>query len=82
MFRFDVQLVQLLKREPRLTNLTAEDEVRLSAVVLHEMLEVVVPGGKVFRVVANVAARAQAVVVGAVVTVFDHLVKDDKLNVF
>jgi len=71
--RFDVQLVQLLEREPRLTDFTAEDEIGLSAVVLHEVLEVVVPGRKVFRIVPDVAAGAQAVVVGAVVPVFDHL---------
>ena len=43
--------------------------------VLHEVLEVVVPGREIFRVVPDVAAGAEAVPVGTVVPVFDHLEK-------
>jgi hypothetical protein len=42
-------------------------------VVLHEVLEVVVPRGEIFRVVADVAGSAQAVGMGAVVAVLDDL---------
>ena len=75
MFSLDVQLVELLEGEPGLADLAGEHQVRLSAVVLHEVLEVVVPGREIFRVVPDVAAGAEAVPVGTVVPVFDHLEK-------
>jgi hypothetical protein len=49
--------------------------------VLHEVFEVVVPGGKILRVVSDVPAGAKAVGVGAVVSVFNHL-ETNKENYF
>ena len=72
-FGFDVKLVELLKGEFSLADFAAEDEVVVATVVLHVVLEVVVPRREVLRVVAHVAGRAQAVRVSAVVAVFDHL---------
>ena len=72
-FGFDVKLVELLEGEFRLADFATEDEVIVAAVVLHVVLEVVVPRREVLRVVAHVAGRAQAVCMRAVVAVFDHL---------
>jgi hypothetical protein len=68
-----MNFVELLKGELGLADLAAEDEVDVPAVAVHVVLEVIVPGGKVFRIVTHVAGSAQAVGVGAVVPVFDDL---------
>lgn len=73
MLCFDMNFVELLKGELGLADLAAEDEVDVPAVAVHVVLEVIVPGGKVFRIVTHVAGSAQAVGVGAVVPVFDDL---------
>ena len=73
MLRLDMYFVQFLKRKLCLADFAAEDEVDVPAVPVHVVLEVVVPGRKVLRIVADVARGAQAVGVGAVVTVFDDL---------
>ena len=57
-FRFDVKLVELLEGEFSLADFATEDEVIVAAVVLHVVLEVVVPRREVLRVVAHVAGRA------------------------
>jgi hypothetical protein len=73
MLCFDMNFVELLKGELGLADLAAEDEVDVPAVTVHVVLEVIVPGRKVFRIVTHVARSAQAVGVGAVVPVFDDL---------